>query len=333
MPSFQNPLAFLFLLLVPLLIILRKFKIFSKIEFPAVLGDWEGRLFTWKGVVIRFFSIFAKITKTGAILCVIIAFADPVISHQEKTFTSLGSDLIFVVDTSPSMAGKDVDDDTRMNAAKNTIKKLAVENEGLRYGLVLLGSEAEVAVPPTSDHQSFFKEVNNMSVGMMGDGSAIGDGLSTAICHLISSSAPKKIIILLTDGENNAGEIHPETAATLANSNNIPIYVIGIGSRGTVPIEYEDPKTGKIYSGYLDSNFNSASLKKIASSANGHYYEVRTTEDLLTTLQSVTKAESSTQSFTYKTISVHYFDKFLIAGIILFIATWIFKRVFMNEIV
>lgn len=332
MPSFQNPIAFLLLLLFPLLFIMRKIGVFSKIEFPAVLGDWDGRLFTWKGVVIRFFLVLARIFKSFATLCVILAFADPVISHQEKIFTSLGSDIVFVVDTSPSMAGKDVDDDTRLEASKKTIKRLANQNEGLRFGLIALGTKTEILIPPTSDHSIFLKQVDELKVGMMGDGSAIGDGLSTAVCHLVSSSAPKKFIILLTDGENNAGEIHPETAATLAAANKIPVYVIGVGSKGSVPIEYEDPVTGKHYSGYLDSNFNSASLKKLSSITSGHYYEVRTTTDLETTLQTVAKNESVSQNFTYKTINIRYYDKFLLAALISYILAWIFKRLLMNEI-
>lgn len=333
MPSFQNPLAFLLLLVFPLLLLFRKLKLFSKIEFPAILGDWDGRLFSWKGKVQQIFSIFTQFLKTAACLCIIIAFADPVISHQEKIFTSLGTDIIFVLDTSPSMAGKDVDDGNRIDAAKKAIKKLSVQNEGLRFGLVALGSDSAVMVPPTSDHQAFDKQLDSIQVGIMGDGSAIGDGLSTAICHLASSSAPKKCIILMTDGENNAGEIHPQTAATLAASNKIPVYVVGIGSKGSVPIEYQDPKTGKIYSGYLDSNFNSASLRKIADTSGGRYFEVKTIDELEETLHNVTENENTSQSFTYKTVSIHYFDKFLLAGIILFIIVWIFKRIFMNEII
>lgn len=333
MPSFQNPAAFLFLLVFPALLILRKLKFFSKIEFPAILGDWEGRLFSWKGKVHKVFALFVQILKTLGSICIIIAFADPVISHQDKIYTSLGADIVFVVDTSPSMAAKDVNEGTRIEAAKQTIIKLSQENEGLRFGLVLLGSEAQVMVPPTNDHQAFIKQVEEIKVGIMGDGSAIGDGLSTAICHLTSSSAPKKCIILLTDGENNAGEIHPETAASLASANKIAIYVVGVGSKGSVPIEYEDVKTGKIYSGFLDSNFNSASLKKIANLTDGRYYEVKTIDELETSLQTVAKTENASQSFTYKTISIHYYNKFLLAGIIIFILVWIFKRIFMSEII
>lgn len=333
MPSFENPTAFLLFLLVPLLLILRKFKIFTQITFPAVLSDWNGKPFKWNGKTRKFFTFFSKFLLAAGYVFVVVALADPVISWQEKIYTSLGTDIVFVVDTSPSMAAKDIDGSTRLDAAKNTIKKLAVEHEGFRFGIVALGSDASVFVPPTSDHSVFSKRVEEIKVGILGNGSAIGDGLSTAVCHLSSSKAPKKCIILLTDGENNAGAIHPETAANMAALNDITVYVVGVGSKGSVPIEYVDALTGKIYSGYLESNFNSASLRKIASIGNGRYFEVKTAEELNNTLSIVAKTENINQTFTYKTINEFYYDKLLFIALLLIVAAWIIKRLFLNEMV
>ena len=333
MPSFQNPAAFLLLLLIPLLFILRKLKIFTKITFPAVLADWNGKAFKWKGKARKVLSVFARIIMGVGFLSVVLAFADPVISWQEKVYTSLGTDVIFVVDTSPSMAAKDIDGGTRLEAAKNTIKVIIQQYEGFRFGIVVLGSDASVFVPPTSDHNAFKKRIDDIGVGILGNGSAIGDGLSTAVCHLASSKAPKKCIILMTDGENNAGAIHPETAAELAADNNITIYVVGIGSKGSVPIEYTDPSTGKLYSGYLDSNFNSASLRKISALANGRYFEVKTADELLITLNNVAKTENVTQNFTYKTMNELLYDKFLLFGSLMLVLAWIIKRLLLNEII
>ena len=263
MPNFENPAAFFLLVIIPALFILRRLKIFNRISFPAVLADWEGRHFEWKGHPQKFLSVFAAILFTAGFLISVCALAAPVISNQEKVYTSLGTDIVFVVDTSPSMSAKDMEGGQRLDAAKNAIYTLTSKNDGSRYGLVGLGSNAAVLVPPTSDLTFFSERLSQISAGAFGNGSAIGDGLSTAVCHLVSSSAQKKCIVLLTDGENNAGEIHPETAAQLASDNNITIYVVGIGSKGKVPIEYTDPVTKRLYSGYLDSNFNPASLKKL----------------------------------------------------------------------
>lgn len=331
MPNFANPAAFLLFLIIPILFILRKLKIFNKITFPAVLADWEGRHFEWNNKSQKFFSILARVLRWLGFILVIIAFADPVYSIREKVYTTLGTDVVFVVDTSPSMAAKDVNGSMRLNAAKSAIHTLTQNNNGCRFGIVALGSNASVLVPPTSDSDSFTERLASIAVGALGSGSAIGDGLSTAVCHLVSSTAPKKCIILLTDGENNAGEIHPETAAKIAAENQIAIYVVGIGSKGTVPIEYTDPITGKQYSGYLDSDFNSASLKRISSIGKGRYFEVRSIEELSATLETVAKMEAVSQSFTYRTINKTYYQKVLLIAIILLAVACFIKYVMLRE--
>ena len=331
--SFQNPAGFLLFLLLPLFYILRKTKILKQTVVYAVLGDWEGKTFIWKGKIRKFLSFLTKLMLAIAFTLTVVAFADPVISIQEKVYTSIGNDVIFVVDTSPSMAAKDIDGDRRIDSAKNAITSLVKSYDGYRYGIVALGSNASVSVPPTADSSIFAKKLDEIQVGMLGNGSAIGDGLSTAVCHLASSSAPKKCIILLTDGENNAGEIHPETAARLAADNQINIYVLGIGSKGRVPIEYTDLQTGKLYSGYLESDFNANSLKKIAEIGNGRYFEVRTLEELARTLASVAKTEIVSQSFTYKTITTNYYQQVLFFALVLFVIAAFFKRVLLQEII
>jgi len=331
MPSFENPAAFFLLLLIPLLYLFRSLKIFNQISFPAVFEDWEGRSFEWKGKSQKFLSVLARIFFTAGFFISVAALAAPVISNQEKVYTSLGTDIVFVLDTSPSMSAKDMDGIQRLEAAKNAIYTLSNKRDGSRYGLVALGSNAAVLVPPTSDLNFFSERLTSISAGVLGNGSAIGDGLSTAVCHLVSSSAPKKCIVLLTDGENNAGEIHPETAAQLASDNNITIYVVGIGTKGKVPIEYTDPTTGKLYSGYLDSNFNPASLKKIASISKGKYFEAQTLDELSGILSTVSKAETVSQNYTYRTVNHLFYKQFLTVALILFILAWFIRRVILKE--
>ena len=331
MLEFQNPAAFLLLLLIPILFLLRYLKIFKQVTFSAVLADWNGKAFSWNGKIRKLLSIIARVILFIGFVCAITSLADPVITKQEKVYTSLGTDVVFVIDTSPSMAAKDIGGETRLDTAKKTIKNVANEYDGCRFGMVVLGSEASVFVPPTSDIHLFTNRLEDVKVGILGNGSAIGDGLSTAVCHLVSSNAKKKTIILLTDGENNAGQIHPETAAALASDNHIPVYVIGIGTKGTVPIEYSDPVTGKLYSGYLDSNFNSNSLKRICTASGGRYFEVTTSEEFLRTFETVVKTESTNQNYTYRTVTQSCFKKILLCAIILFLTGWFIKRILLRE--
>lgn len=333
MPDFQNPLAFLLLLIIPLLYILRKLKIFSRISFPVVLSDWGGESFEWNGKVQIILSRIAKGFVIAGFVFTVFSLSEPVLSHQEKVFTSLGTDVVFVVDSSPSMSASDINGYTRIDAAKNTIYKLITENEGIRIGIVVFGSTATVFVPPTTDHEAVVKRLSEIRIGILGENSSIGDGLSTAVCHLATSSAPNKCIILLTDGENNGGTIHPETAAALADSKDIAIYVVGIGSKGNVHFEYEDPVAGTIKYGDYNSNFNSASLRKIAALAHGRYFEVRTIDELSKTLDTVTKRESVVQNFTYRIVNEQLYDKFLFWAILFISSAWIIKRLFLNELV
>ena len=333
MPNFENPAAFLLLLLIPLLYLLRYLKVLNRITFPAVLSEWEGRRFNWKGKSTKFLSSFARFSYCLGYIVSVFALAAPVISNQEKVYTSLGTDIVFVLDTSPSMSAKDIDGKMRIEAAKNAIWTLTQKNDGNRYGLVTLGSSAAVLVPPTSNLDFLSERLSKLTTGSLGDGSAIGDGLSTAICHLVSSVAPKKCIVLLTDGENNAGEIHPETAAQLAFDNEIPIYVLGIGTKGRVPFEYTNPDTGKTINGWYDSNYNPASLKKISTISRGRYFEVQTINELAETLNTVTKIENITQSYTYRTINNLFYKQFLSVAIILFVISWIIRRIILKEMI
>ena len=333
MPNFQSPAAFFLLLLIPLLYILRKINFFKIVTFPAVLSDWNGKCFQWKGKGQKFMSVLAKILTIAAFISIVIAFADPVLVHREKVYTSLGSDVVFVLDTSPSMAAKDVEEMRRIDVAKDSIKSLAQEKSGNRYGIVVFGSEASVAVPPTSDNSYFTGRLADIKVGEMGNGSAIGDGLSTAICHLASSKAEKKCIVLLTDGENNAGEIHPETAAKLAADDGITLYIVGIGSKGNVPIEYTDPITGKLYSGYLNSDYDFTSLRTIAVMGEGRFFEVQTNDELKDAFDTVTKVEETSQEFNYKTKNETYYKYFVLAAIILLIASWFIKHIVLREFI
>ncbi len=269
----------------------------------------------------------------AAFLMIVLAFADPVVSEQERVYTTRGSDIIFVLDTSPSMAARDIGGGLRIDAAKQAAQSVVQKNSGASYGLVAMGDEAAIVVPPTSDLEYFKSRLSSLTLGEMGEGTAIGTGLSSAIYHLSTSKAPRKCIVLITDGENNAGEIHPETAARLAVENKITLYTVGIGTSGSVPLDYKDPYTGREYTGYLDSSFDSGPLEKIALGSGGHYYGVENLQSLSAALAAIERRENVAQNYYLRNVNKQYYDRFLFAAILVFALAWIVRRFLLKEFV
>lgn len=332
MLAFENPAAFLFLLVIPLLVLARRLGIFKRTAFPLVFADWGGKSFLWNRKLPSFIRILSSILFTGAFIALVIALSEPVMHSQEKVFTSKGADILFVLDTSPSMASRDIAGMTRLEAARQGIHTLVQSNRGAAFGLVAMASEAATIAPPTTDHALFLNRLDSLSAGGLGEGSAIGIGLSSAVYHLVSSDAPKKCIVLITDGENNAGSVHPDTAAELARQNEITLYVFGIGTRGSVPIEYIDPNTGKVHSGYYDSEFDTAPLESLALLAGGRYFGIGSVSALSDALSSVSRRENVVQSFYYKTADRHLYYYFLSLCAVLACLAWILRRVVLREV-
>ena len=333
MHGFENPAAFWLLLLIPLLFFLRKARLFARPAFYVTLSDWGGKTFDFSQGRQRFFTFLSKGALCLGYVFVVIALAKPVFYKQERVYTSRGSDILFVIDVSPSMAARDIGGMRRIDAAKQTVKDLVLENNGASFGLVAMAKEASVIVPQTMDYSLFLERLDSVQTGFLGDGTALGTGLCTAVYHLLSSSASKKCIVLVTDGENNSGAIHPETASTLASKNNITVYTLGVGTSGSVPIEYVDPKTGKNYSGFLNSSFDSTALRQISLLGGGRYFEILSINDLSLALSVISRSESTVQTYHSKTTSVGFSENIIFLAILFVIMSWIFKRLFLREVI
>ncbi len=333
---FENPAAFLLLFAISLFYILRHYKIFTKPSFPLTFSDWNGKSFIWKGKAIPFFKFLSRFFVWLAFASFVTALASPVIRQKEKIYTSRGTDILFVLDTSPSMAAKDISVAngtlTRFEAAKAGIRTLVNAESGANYGLVAMASEAAAVIPPTSNHNLFLERLESLKIGALGESTALGTGICTAVYHLVTSKAPKKCVVLITDGENNAGSVHPETAAILAAENGITLYTFGIGTKGTVPIEYSDP-SGNFHSGFYESDFDTRPLEEIASAADGKYFGIETTASLASSLSETARKENTAQTFHYKTVDTDCYRSFLVLAFLLFIAAWVSKRVILKELV
>ncbi len=333
MPDFHNPAAFLLLLFIPVLYFLRRAGFFTRIAFVLTISDWNGKSFDWKRNPRNFASWFSRVCAVLAFGFAVFALAEPVLYRQERIYTSRGTDVMFVIDVSPSMAAKDIGAFTRLDMAKKAVIELVNDNPGASFGVVAMGEEASIVIPPTVDKTIFMERLKNIKIGYLGNGTAIGTGLSTAVFHMVSSAAPKKCIILITDGENNAGSIHPETAAELAFNNNITLYTLGVGTDGTVPIEYEDPITGKRYSGFLDSTFDISALRTISQIGGGRFFEVQSLSDFSLALSVIIKNQGVVQTYHSKTVNYEFYDKLILIAGILFALSWFIRSVCLQEFI
>ena len=329
--EFENVFALLLFLLIPLYIVLKKRGILAKPSFYLSFSDWKGSGFVWKHPLRTFSTILSRILFFLAFVCMIFALANPVLTRQEKVYTSSGAKIVFVLDTSPSMAALDMGGMSRLNLAKEIIASVVSQMKGISFGLIAMGSEAVSLVSPTEDHDFFMDQLYKTEIGEMGEGTAIGVGISAAMYHLGPRYSAHRSIVLLTDGENNGGFIHPHTALELAVGDGIPIYTIGLGTVGTVPIEYTDSQTGKKYSGYLESHFDDGLLRTIAKESGGEYFRAESFMLLKDALMHIVKKEDVSQTYYIEEKKQNYYEKFLYVAFFSLIVGWSIKRFYLRE--
>lgn len=202
-----------------------------------------------------------------AIGFVIIALCRPQSTDHLKSSSVEGTDIVLAFDISGSMSSQDFQPN-RFEAAKEVAKRFINGRENDNMGLVIFAGESLSLMPLTTDRSALLNSLQNVQMGMMGDGTAIGDGLSSAINRVSSGQAVSKSIILLTDGTNNAGDVAPSTAAQIARQKGIRVYTIGVGTDGVVTIRdpYGFPSTT------LETKIDEESLKSIASITGGKYF-------------------------------------------------------------
>jgi len=332
MLSLSRPAFLLLALLVPLFFYLRKRGFLRQSEFPLTLADWNGLPFRWSSPVMRTAAIVSRLAVVGGFLCVVIALSGPVLYRQEQIFSGSGSAMIFVIDISPSMAAKDIGNVSRLDQARKYIHEFADRRPGDSFGLVSLGSDAALLVPPTTDHRVFLSRLDSLTIGEMGDGTALGMGLAVAAAHLVQRHDARECVMLLTDGENNTGEINPNTAADIFPENGIMLFIAGIGTRGEVPIEYTDPATGKLYSGFLESEYNEAALKEIALRGKGLYFPAGSKDSLESVFDKLGQSLPASRSSWTRSIERPLDNPFIIASLFFVALSWCIRRLIMGAV-
>ena len=345
--SFQTPGYLVLLLLLPVAIYLRHFWKGRGGRLAFSFRTWSGTGLAYRGrllAVVRFLAALAFWTGTALL---IISLAGPVSTIKHRVFLSRGVDIMFVLDQSPSMFAADLSTASssaassgggpqssisRFEAAKHVISEFVKRRENDPVGLVSFAKQAVLRIPPTLDYRSFLHRLAVLDPRGLGNGNAIGMGLGVAVLHLRNSDAPKKAIVLLTDGENNAGEVSPEQAAQAAADLGIRIYAVGIGSTGEAPITYTDPETGKLYTGVLRGAYDEALLKELASITGGRYFNASTSGGLANVLRQIDSMESVQRRVSIQTTSIPRHRGMIILGLFLVLGSFIVREGFLREV-
>jgi len=271
-----------------------------------------------------------KILEVTGIFLLFFSAADPVIKTAETVWLNRGADIIFILDASPSMAAIDMNGKNRFSAACTLIGEFAANRPSDNIGLVAVGTDAALLVPPTPDKETLYLRLESLRIGEFGDNTALGMGLSTAALHLEKSNAKRKVAVLITDGENNAGSIHPETAAGMLRDMDVSFWVIAVGSSGEVPIDYVDPYTRIRSTGTFDSRFDSESLRRLSISGGGTYIAAPSSQTFTEAFSQIDDSEITIQipRVINKQRSLSLF--LLILSAAMLTAVRLTRRVFLN---
>lgn len=222
---------------------------------------------------------------------IIVALARPQSSTSWQNIKTEAIDIVIAFDLSSSMLARDFEPD-RLEAAKMAAVEFVQNRPSDRIGLVVYSAQSFTQCPITTDHEKLINLINDLKQGLIDDGTAIGMGLTNAVNRLKNSDAKSKVIILLTDGENNSGEIAPTTAAEIAASFDIKVYTIGVGTHGTAPMPTVDMFGRKVYRD-VEVSIDEPTLKDIAKITKGKYFRATDNSALTTIYEEIDKMEKS----------------------------------------
>lgn len=227
-----------------------------------------------------------------AVAALVVALARPQSKMSRRESKVEGIDIVLALDVSGSMLSEDFSPN-RLEAAKKVAAKFIEGRKNDRIGLVVFAGEAFTQIPLTIDHHVLLEQLSKIKSGQIKDGTALGDGLATAINRIKESQAKSKVIILLTDGVNNIGSVDPQSAAEIASLYDIRLYTIGVGSRGMAPYPMRDP-WGRIVRQSIPVEIDEGLLRQMAETTDdGHYYRATNKQSLQNIFDQIDKMEKT----------------------------------------
>jgi Ca-activated chloride channel homolog len=318
---FQDPLWLWALLLGPLLVavaLLRE-KDGGAIVFPGasrLLGMSRG----WRTRVRHLPVVLAAVASSFAAL----ALARPQHGTLKEDVTTQGVDIVVALDVSGSMAAQDFQPRNRLAVAKEVVAEFVKRRPTDRLGLVVFAGKSLTKSPPTTDSAVLLRQLDDVRLEMLPDGTAIGSGLATSLTRLRRSKAKSKVVVLVTDGANNAGEIDPATAADLAKAMEVRVYTVLVGKGGQVPmpVRVRDPFSGQIVEQTVmtEVQIDEDLLRAIADRTGGEFFRAADSASLRNIFDRIDKLEKSEIKQTAYRRYRELFPPFLLAAALGFAA-------------
>lgn len=254
-------------------------------SFNKIKGSWK-----------RFLFPVCYAMNLLGIACLIVALARPQTHDSLRNSRIIGTDIVLAIDISASMSATDFEPN-RFEVAKELATKFVNNRPNDNIGLVEFAGESLSLLPLTTDKAALVNAISNIRMGDLMDGTAIGDGLTSAINRIVTGTAKSKSIILLTDGTNNAGDVPPETAAQIAREKGIRVYTVGIGTNGN--IEIVDPYGFSTTT--METKIDENSLRNIAEQTGGKFFRAtneRALKDVFEEIDSLEKSLIDVSSFS-----------------------------------
>jgi Ca-activated chloride channel family protein len=316
---FAKPWFFALFAVLPLLIyfyLRPPFRVQGSMLVSGVKAFGTGR--TWKTLLRHILFIFRML----AITCIIIALARPQTGSEQQLTSGEGIDIVFCLDISGSMLAQDFSPN-RMEAAKQVVSEFIDNRPTDRMGLVIFSGESFTMCPLTTDHAVLKSQLYNVQSGLLEDGTAIGSGLATGVERLRSSVSKSKVIILLTDGENNGGLVDPNSAKEIAKSYGVRVYTVGVGTEGFAPVPVQT-SSGVIMQREKVS-IDEKLLTQIANETGGKYFRATDNESLGTIYKDIDQLEKSKFQVTTFTHYTEKFFPFILAAVMFLVLEWILR--------
>ncbi len=312
--EFTNP-EFLWLLLIVPLLIIWYFLVRNKNSAALTLSNTAS---FGKPSILSRLKPLLYVLRLLAISVLIVALARPrITSVSTKTNTNKGIDIVMAIDVSASMLAKDLKPN-RLEALKKVAINFVNQRPNDRIGIVVYAGESFTQTPITSDKRIVINTINSIQWGQLDGGTAIGMGLGSAVNRLKDSKAKSKVIILLTDGVNNAGFVDPKTATELAKELGIKAYTIGIGTNGTAPFPIRMGADGKLIFQNAPVEIDEDLLKYIAEETGGKYFRATDNSKLRAIYSEINKLEKTEiEEFKYYNYDEKYRSLVILGGLLL----------------